>query len=193
MARDSSTTTMVQLRPEICGPAQSPTASRDKSLTRLSVECVRRTWSSRIVNKIRLDHVLRTHSTDKRVSDLSRLAVGDCAGPQISGRSWTIVVVEESRAIATERRRPARRFVQSFGQRKSPRFPSREVIQVNVSVTVHIRGIGQVSSVSGKADAGDFPLVLREPANFLGGDVQQSGVLVSIGGVRCDQDVLTIG
>src|SRR3979409_1050438 len=50
-----------------------------------------------------------------------------------------------------------------------------------------------MAAIGREAATGDFTRIVFKPVNFFGGDVEESGVLVTVGGVRCDQDVLAVG
>src|SRR5882762_5986846 len=72
------------------------------------------------------------------------------------------------------------------------RFPGGEVVDVDVGVAVDV-GLPQNGlAVGGELAAVDFPFVMGEPVDFLGGDVEQSHIGVTVGGVGGDEQALAV-
>ena len=66
-------------------------------------------------------------------------------------------------------------------------------MQVDVGVAVHVGGPGDGLAVGRKIAAFDFPFVLGEPVDFLGGDIEQADIVVAVAGIRGDQQALAVG
>ena len=66
-------------------------------------------------------------------------------------------------------------------------------MNVDVGVAVHVGGPGDGLAVGREIAAFDFPFVLGEPVDFLGGDIEQADVVVAVAGIRGDQQALSVG
>ena len=62
----------------------------------------------------------------------------------------------------------------------------------NIAVAIDVGGPCNRLAVRRKIPAADFPLVLRQPVNFLGRDLEQANVLVAIAGIARDQQMLPV-
>src|SRR4029077_5475369 len=97
------------------------------------------------------------------MSDLLRLVRGKVVDPQIARSGRSIVVIEQSLPIRTERRGPACRLVDAFRDSKSRRLSRCQIAQIDVIVSVDIGAEGDVFAVGRELAPADFPLILREP------------------------------
>src|SRR5258708_19639111 len=118
-----------------------------------------------VMNKVRFDHVLRSHSTYERVRELMRLGVGrfsvsQVIDPQIAGSGWAGVVVEEARIVASEWRWPARGKVHAFWQRQSVSFAGSYVVQVDCGAAIDVRVLSENLAVACKPLPRNFHLLL---------------------------------
>src|SRR5258708_26163566 len=136
-----------------------------------------------VMNKVRFDHVLGAHSAYERMRELMRLGVGrfsvsQVIDPQIARSGRAGVVVEEARIVASEWRWPARGKVHAFRQGQSVSFSGCYVVQVDFAVAIDFRVVSDKLAVRRKALSANFPLVRRDPVDFLPRDVEQADVVV---------------
>ena len=103
------------------------------------------------------------------------------------------MVVEQARAIASEGRLRAGQRVHAFGQRQGSGLSGSQIVQVDIGIAVDVGGPGDGLAVGRKIAAFDFPFVLGEPIDFLGGDIQQADVVIAVAGIRGDQQMLSVG
>ena len=91
-----------------------------------------------IVNQKGFNHVLGANSRDKRMRNLACFIIGQRINPNIVRRVGAVMIVEEPRAVARERRFGAAHLVHTFRQRQGSRLAGRDVVQIDVSVAVDI-------------------------------------------------------
>ena len=115
-------------------------------------------------------------------------------GPDVIGSGRAVVVVEQLRAVARVRRSDCRRT--SSRPRSAAalrRACVREVVEINVGVAVDVGGPGQRAAIGRERSGVDLPLVVGEPLDLLGCDVEQSDIVVAVVRVRGDEDGLAVG
>ena len=103
------------------------------------------------------------------------------------------MVVEQACSVFAECGMLAGKMIHAFGQRQSLSFAGDEIVQIDIDIAFDIRGPGDALAVRRKIASADFPLVPGEPGNLLGRNVQQADIFVTIGSIRSDQQLLTIG
>src|ERR1019366_2693027 len=64
---------------------------------------------------------------------------------------------------------------------------------VDVDVAIEVRGVGQKFAIGRKRLAGNLPSILRNPADLLARDVEQSCVVVAVAAVGGNQNALAVG
>ncbi len=146
-----------------------------------------------VVDEGGFGHIFGAYAADEGMRELTRLGVRERIYPEIAGRGRSGVRVEETGAIAGKWRAAAAWPVQAFGQGQGARFSGGDVVGVNLIVAIDIGGVEQRLAIGSEAVAGDLPLVLREPMNLFGRNVEQSGVVVTVAGVRRDEHILAVG
>src|SRR5580765_152844 len=97
----------------------------------------------------------------------------------------------------------ARRLVHALRDRQSVRLSGSEIMQINIFVAFHVCGESYVLSIRRKLASANFPLVLGEPFDLprseypvqfaFRAEVEQSDVVVTIRGVRGDEDLPAVG
>src|SRR5580693_2527409 len=104
------------------------------------------------------------------MSDLMRLPGCQGIHPEIARRGGTVVVVEQTLAVFCESSMAAGRLVHSFRNRQRSGFAGREIVQVNVFISVHVRAEGNMLAVGREFATMDLPFVAREPRDLLSRD-----------------------
>ena len=66
-------------------------------------------------------------------------------------------------------------------------------MKIDVFVAVDIGAEGEALAVGGEFAAADFPFVLGEPGDLLACDFEKADIVVSVAGVRGEQNVLAVG
>src|ERR1019366_757049 len=99
----------------------------------------------------------------QRMRNLQRLARGKVVDPQISRSSRPVVVIEQPLPVRTERGMPAPRFVHAFRDWKNGRLSRRQIMQVDVFVSVDIGTERNALAVGRELASANLPLVFGEP------------------------------
>ena len=120
----------------------------------------------------RLRHLRRVDAADQRMSHLMRLLGRYVVHPSVIRCRWTIVVVEQSRSIFSKGGFSSTQRIHSLRQGKRSSLFRRRVIKGNGGLAVDISCPGDQFPVRRKSACIDLPFVLREPVDFLAGDIE---------------------
>ena len=124
---------------------------------------------------------------------LLRLLRRDVIDPDVIGSIGAVVVIQQLRPIAAVGKRIAAQRVHALLQRQRLRAPARHVVQIDVGVAINIGRPRQRLAIGRKRSCAQPPLLVGQPVNLLGCDVEQSDIVVAVLRVRGDEDRLAIG